>query len=678
MSTDFGDILDSLDDHNDGGGGGSGNGGSSSSAKRKMMKGYSGRGIQDDSVTARLRDMNQGSFRSGRPTPIHQQSGDLQEGDFLFGADDQDLRGLEPPQSQVNNAPLQHSDSAPPAPINAAVHGVSNSPADLRREPEPRRSGSSFGTRVSNGVSEIGRMLQDAFSPAPASSRGEKVDRRSDLNRVAAKPRHWTTEEDEMLRKAVEMYGEKQWKKIAEFVPGRNNTQCLQRWSKVLTPGLKKGMWSEDEDNLLLELAQQQLQECRAKGKPEKVQWGVVKNSIPGRTAKQCRERWVNNLNPVIRRDPWTEEEDARILQLYESMPKKWAAISKHLPGRTENAVKVRWKSLSRDGGASLSRSSSSTPRSPISAPPSPASSHRSNSMPFQQHAMQQHAMQQQRSMSSEYSDYQSKDLMSRMDSFSNLNFSDDYAADDGDDDVTSPLAYGAGEGSRGYSNDPKSISYMSMGKMLEPIDFPKDGLSPMPMSMPTAPTSRPPNAAMGPPRAPHLGAARPVAAESSYMAMAPPTTTPTTTSVSAQAPSSVYSGQLQHQQLQHQQRQQQQQQQLHRVQPQQQQQQQQQQQASGASAAAQTAAPGKRPSLASVPMGGAPLGSGPDSKSSIGSWRNSGNFGNLWNDPIATDVHDLIKDMGTSGRGSSFMDGNFFESSGNLDVPDTPDDHGR
>lgn len=45
---------------------------------------------------------------------------------------------------------------------------------------------------------------------------------------LGARPRLWTEEEDERLRMAVEHYGGKNWKKIAEAVPGRNSVQCLQ------------------------------------------------------------------------------------------------------------------------------------------------------------------------------------------------------------------------------------------------------------------------------------------------------------------------------------------------------------------------------------------------------------------------------------------------------------------
>ena len=185
-----------------------------------------------------------------------------------------------------------------------------------------------------------------------AMTKEKRPDRRSAVDRVASKPRHWAEEEDRLLRAAVLHYGNKHWKKIAERVPGRNHTQCLQRWSKVLAPGLKKGQWSSSEDATLVSLAKQQLAMCKDPNNPEqkkKLNWGMISKQITGRTAKQCRERWVNNLNPDIRKGGWTPEEDKKILELFELFPKKWAMISKNLEGRTENAVKIRYKSLTRN-----------------------------------------------------------------------------------------------------------------------------------------------------------------------------------------------------------------------------------------------------------------------------------------------------------------------------------------
>lgn len=120
-------------------------------------------------------------------------------------------------------------------------------------------------------------------------------------------------------------------------MPGRNHTQCLQRWTKVLAPGLVKGHWRPDEDDLLKELV--------AEGRKN---WGQVATRIPGRTSKQCRERWYNHLDPSIVRGEYTAEEDRMILDAQARLGNRWSAIAAMLPGRTEDAVKIRWKSLCR------------------------------------------------------------------------------------------------------------------------------------------------------------------------------------------------------------------------------------------------------------------------------------------------------------------------------------------
>ena len=50
----------------------------------------------------------------------------------------------------------------------------------------------------------------------------------------------------------MKRYSCKSWKLIANHVPNRNHVQCLQRWKKVLKPGLKKGTWGKAEDQLLI------------------------------------------------------------------------------------------------------------------------------------------------------------------------------------------------------------------------------------------------------------------------------------------------------------------------------------------------------------------------------------------------------------------------------------------
>jgi hypothetical protein len=52
---------------------------------------------------------------------------------------------------------------------------------------------------------------------------------------------------------------------------------------------------------------------------------------------KQVRGRWLNALNPEIKKDVWNVQEDIQLLRRYTEIGKRWACIAQELNGRNEN-----------------------------------------------------------------------------------------------------------------------------------------------------------------------------------------------------------------------------------------------------------------------------------------------------------------------------------------------------
>ncbi|MFS7925281.1 putative transcription factor MYB-HB-like family [Helianthus anomalus] len=98
--------------------------------------------------------------------------------------------------------------------------------------------------------------------------------------------------------------------------------------------GLKRGPWTQEEDELLVEYIK----------KNGHGSW----RSLPKlagllRCGKSCRLRWTNYLRPDIKRGPFSPEEEKLVIQLHAILGNRWAAIAAQMPGRTDNEIKNLW-----------------------------------------------------------------------------------------------------------------------------------------------------------------------------------------------------------------------------------------------------------------------------------------------------------------------------------------------
>ena len=94
-----------------------------------------------------------------------------------------------------------------------------------------------------------------------------------------------------------------------------------------------KKSWSYAEDAQLLHIIEQ--------AGPHS--WEKIGSAFPRRSGKQCRERWLNQLNPLLKQTAWTIEEEWVLCIMHRSVGNRWSEISSYLLGRNDNTIKNKW-----------------------------------------------------------------------------------------------------------------------------------------------------------------------------------------------------------------------------------------------------------------------------------------------------------------------------------------------
>eukprot|EP00873_Tetraselmis_striata_P039413 jgi/Tetstr1/459677/TSEL_005032.t1 len=109
--------------------------------------------------------------------------------------------------------------------------------------------------------------------------------------RIMIKGGVWKNTEDEILKAAVMKYGKNQWARVSSLLVRKSAKQCKARWYEWLDPSIKKTEWTREEDEKLLHLA-----------KLMPTQWRTIA-PIVGRTPAQCLERYEKLLDAACAKD---------------------------------------------------------------------------------------------------------------------------------------------------------------------------------------------------------------------------------------------------------------------------------------------------------------------------------------------------------------------------------------
>ncbi|XP_039022482.1 transcription factor MYB75-like [Hibiscus syriacus] len=127
----------------------------------------------------------------------------------------------------------------------------------------------------------------------------------------------WTEEEDQLLKKCIERYGEGKWHRVP-LLAGLNRCRksCRLRWLNYLRPNIKRGSFAEDEVQLIIKLH-------KLLGN----KWSLIAGRLPGRTANDVKNYWNCHLSKKLSAQETEEEYQSAVMNVESISPKPARSI---------------------------------------------------------------------------------------------------------------------------------------------------------------------------------------------------------------------------------------------------------------------------------------------------------------------------------------------------------------
>ncbi|XP_029283947.1 snRNA-activating protein complex subunit 4 [Cottoperca gobio] len=142
---------------------------------------------------------------------------------------------------------------------------------------------------------------------------------------------------------------------MSYFMEGRDPAQLIYRWNQVLDPSLKKGFWTGEEDELLLQ----------AVSRHGEKDWWKIRLEVPGRTDSGCRDRYYDCLKAETKKGPFDQQEKGLLLVLVQKHGVgRWARIAAEIPHRNDAQCLREWRKLNKPAAPPRDKKDRKPPRS--------------------------------------------------------------------------------------------------------------------------------------------------------------------------------------------------------------------------------------------------------------------------------------------------------------------------